>query len=49
MRSRGLEDEPGGGRKTLGREAGQNYKRVRSRCKEDVRALERRIRDWIEG
>jgi len=43
VRSRGLQDEAGGGRKTLGREAAQNYKRVRSRCKEDVQALENRI------
>jgi hypothetical protein len=48
VRSRGLESEAGGGRRTLGREAAKNYKRVRSRCKEDVQALERRIGDWIK-
>lgn len=40
-------DEPGGGRTTLGRAAAKNYSRVRSRCKEDVEALERRLDNWI--
>lgn len=40
---RGLADEPGGGRRTLGREAGARYGRVRSLCREDVESLERRI------
>jgi hypothetical protein len=41
---RGLLDEPGEGRRTLGREAAQNYRRVRALCKEDVEALELRLR-----
>ena len=45
---RGLADEPGEGRKTLGREAAANYARVRSRCKEDIGALEDRLRHWLE-
>ncbi len=47
--SRGLTDEPGEGRKTLGREASQNYSRIRSLCSEDVVRLENRIRDWIQA
>jgi len=45
---RGLAQEPGGGRKTLGREAAANYARVRSRCKEDIGALEDRLGQWLE-
>lgn len=37
---RGLQDEPGEGRQTLGREAGRQYQRVRQLCPEDVQALE---------
>jgi len=40
---RGLSQEPGGGRKTLAQEAAGNYRRVRSRCPEDVVALEERL------
>ncbi len=47
--SRGLLDEPGQGRTTLGREAAQNYSRVRSRCKEDVAQLEGRLKDWFDS
>jgi hypothetical protein len=36
---RGLTDEPGQGRKTMGLEAAANYRRVRSRCPEDVKSL----------
>ena len=32
--TRDLADEPGGGRKTLGREASSAYRKVRSRCPE---------------
>jgi hypothetical protein len=46
-RQRGLTDEPGEGRTTMGREAAQNYARVRSRCKEDIQALETRLRVWV--
>jgi hypothetical protein len=42
-RSRRLENEPGGGRKTLGIEAAKNYRRVKSRCPEDIGALESRL------
>jgi hypothetical protein len=44
---RGLQDEPGGGRKTLGIQAARRYNRVRQRCPEDIGALEERIRAWI--
>lgn len=47
-KQRGLLDEPGEGRTTLGREAAQNYIRVRSRCREDIGALEARLKDWLE-
>ncbi len=47
-RQRGLMDEPGEGRTTMGREAAQNYARVRSRCREDIGALEARLKDWLE-
>ncbi len=44
---RGLTDEPGEGRTTMGREAAQNYARVRARCKEDIQALETRLTRWL--
>src|SRR5262249_33244934 len=47
IQKRGLQNEPGGGRKTLGREAAGRYNRVRQRCPE-VRSLEERIRDWLD-
>lgn len=47
-RQRGLLDEPGEGRTTMGREAAQNYTRVRSRCREDIEALEVRLKAWLE-
>jgi hypothetical protein len=47
-RQRGLTDEPGEGRTTMGREAAQNYARVRSRCKEDIQALETRLASWLQ-
>jgi len=34
-KQRGLANEPGEGRTTMGREAAQNYRRVRSRCKKE--------------
>lgn len=43
-KSRQLLNEPGQGRTTLGREAAANYAKVRTRCKEDVAALERRLK-----
>lgn len=42
--ARGLANEPGQGRVTLGREAAQNYPRIRSLCREDVAELETRVR-----
>lgn len=45
-RSRGLLDEPGEGRRTLGREAASQYRRIRTRCPEDVAGLEERVRRW---
>lgn len=47
-RQRGVSDEPGGGRRTLGQEAARRYERIRQRCPEDIGELERRIRDWLE-
>ena len=46
-RQRGLTSEPGEGRTTMGREAAQNYARVRSLCREDIQALETRLKDWF--
>ena len=48
-RQRGLTDEPGEGRTTMGREAAQNYARVRTLCREDIQALETRLINWLEG
>jgi hypothetical protein len=45
-RQRGLQDEPGGGRKTLGVQAARRYNRVRQRCPEIIE-LEERIRAWM--
>jgi hypothetical protein len=47
-RDRELTDEPGEGRTTMGREAAQNYARVRSRCNE-IQDLEFTLRKWIEA
>jgi hypothetical protein len=46
---RGLLDEPGGGRKTLGIEASRRYPRIRQLCPEDVANLEARARSWVES
>jgi hypothetical protein len=40
---RGLLDEPGQGRTTMGREAAASYKRVLALCKDDVGALQKRL------
>jgi hypothetical protein len=45
---RGLLDEPGQGRRTIGREAAARYGRVRQLCPEDVEALHDRVRAFIE-
>ena len=47
-KSRGLTNEPGEGRTTMGREASQNYARVRSRCPEDIQSLEIRLSSWLK-
>jgi hypothetical protein len=46
-RQRGLTNEPGEGRATMGREAAAKYTRVRSRCKEDIESLETRLKNWF--
>lgn len=46
-RERGLIDEPGGGRRTLGQEAARRYDRMRQFCPEDIVTLEKRIRYWM--
>ena len=44
----GLESLPDEGRKQLAQEAARNYaKRIRSRCPEDIAALEERIGQWL--
>lgn len=48
-KERGLINEPGQGRTTLGREAANNYKRVRSRCPEDIASLETRLKLWLNS
>jgi hypothetical protein len=46
--ARGLQDDPGEGRKTMGIEAARRYKRIHSRCREDIQVLEKRLRKWID-
>jgi hypothetical protein len=46
-KKRGLLDEPGEGRTTMGREAAAKYKRVLSRCREDLGALYTRLSEWV--
>jgi hypothetical protein len=48
VRRRGLQNEPGGGRRTLGREAAHRYSRIRRRCPE-VAGLEMRIQRWLSS
>jgi hypothetical protein len=45
-RGRGLLDEPGEGRKTLGLEAARNYGRLRALCPE-LKDLETRVRPYL--
>ncbi|MCI0538490.1 MAG: hypothetical protein L0Z50_25055 [Verrucomicrobiales bacterium] len=47
VRVRKLEDDPGGGRKTLGYEAARKYRRIYSRCREDIQVMEKRIQRWV--
>lgn len=42
-------DLPAEGRGKLAREAAGRYDRVRNRCKEDIQALEGRIRAWLHS
>jgi hypothetical protein len=46
--SRKLENDPGGGRKTLGLEAAKKYRRIHSRCREDIQVLEKRVERWLQ-
>jgi hypothetical protein len=46
---RGMWDNLGQGRKTLGEEAARRYARIRQRCPEDVQALEQRVHHWISA
>ena len=46
-KKRGLTNEPGEGRTTMGREAAQNYPRVRALCTEDIESLETRLKNWF--
>lgn len=48
-KSREVFNEPGEGRKTLGREAASRYTRIRARCPEDIAALENKIRESVAG
>jgi hypothetical protein len=40
---RGVQNDPGRGRRTLAMEASRSYQRIRQRCPEDLQALEKRI------
>lgn len=44
VQERSLEDSPGGGRLTLGKEAAHRYPRLKQLCPEDVASLEERLR-----
>lgn len=46
-RSRGLQSEPGQGRRTLAEESARRYGRIRQLCPEDVQNLEQRVRNWV--
>lgn len=46
--SRKLQNDPGGGRKTLGVEAAKKYRRIASLCFEDVQVLEKRLETWLD-
>lgn len=47
IKERGLQDDPGYGRKTLSLEAARKYRRMSSRCREDLQVLETRLDAWI--
>lgn len=44
---RGLLDEPGQGRTTMGREAANNFKRILTRCREDLASLQTRLSELV--
>jgi hypothetical protein len=46
-KQRGVADEPGGGRKTLGEEAARHIPSIRQKCREDFDALVLRVKDVI--
>ncbi|MBI1925213.1 hypothetical protein HYR99_13305 [Candidatus Poribacteria bacterium] len=48
IKHRGLQNQPGGGRKILAEEAARRYNRIRQLCPEDVANLEGRISAWIK-
>jgi hypothetical protein len=48
VKHRKLEDDPGGGRRTLGIEAARKYRTIYSKCREDIQVLEKRIGRWIQ-
>jgi hypothetical protein len=48
VEQRGLLDHPFEGRKTLAREAAAHYRRIKSRCPEDIANLDGRIRAWTK-
>ncbi|NOZ78358.1 MAG: hypothetical protein GXP48_04095 [Acidobacteria bacterium] len=48
-KERGVDGEPGGGRKTLALEAVRNFPRIVRLCPEDMGNLRTRIRSWLQG
>jgi hypothetical protein len=46
-KARKLQDSPGGGRKIIGAEAARKYRRIASRCREDIQVLEKRVEKWV--
>lgn len=47
--ARGLLNDPGEGRKTMGIQAARKYRRIYSRCREDIQVLEKRLDKWLNG
>ena len=48
-RMRGVEDEPGGGRKALAEEAARNLRAIRQKCREDFDALALRLESHVSA
>lgn len=46
---RGIEKDPGAGRRTIGREAARNIAAIRRKCPEDFGNLATRIENWISA